>query len=194
MIGAHDSEEAERTAARAALSRALARVGAQDRAAFTEVYGATSAKLLGICVRILGDRAEAEEILQEVYVTVWHKAGTFDPARASPITWLAFIARNRALDRLRARRVRAPEPLGPDALDVADPAASATERMEASEDARRLLACMGELEARQAAAIRQTFFGGSTYAELATMQEVPLGTVKSWIRRGLLRLRECLGR
>jgi len=176
------------------LAEALADTGAGDRAAFARLYRSTSAKLLGICVRILGERAEAEEALQEVYVTVWRKAGTFDPARASPITWLAVIARNKALDRLRTRRVRATEPLGPEALDFVDPAASAAQEMEAGEDARRLLGCLGELEPKQASAIRQAFFAGRTYAELAALQDVPLGTVKSWIRRGLLRLRDCLGR
>jgi RNA polymerase sigma factor (sigma-70 family) len=87
---------------RSQLAAALARVAAGDRAALRIVYQDTSAKLFGVCLRILNDRGEAEDVLQDVYVTVWRKAGSFDPARASPITWLVAIARNRAIDRLRS--------------------------------------------------------------------------------------------
>src|SRR6266571_9426171 len=90
-------------ASRSQLAAALARVAAGDRAALRTVYQDTSAKLLGVCLRILNDRAEAEDVLQDVYVTVWRKAAAFDPGRASPITWMVAIARNRAIDRLRSR-------------------------------------------------------------------------------------------
>src|ERR1700704_496904 len=87
---------------RSQLVAALARVAGGDRAALQIVYRDTSAKLFGVCLRILNDRSEAEDVLQEVYLTVWRKAASFDPARASPITWLVAIARNRSIDRLRA--------------------------------------------------------------------------------------------
>src|SRR5450432_1182056 len=87
---------------RSQLVAALARVAGGDRAALKIVYQDTSAKLFGVCVRILNDKSEAEDVLQEVYLTVWRKAASFDPARASPITWLVAIARNRSIDRLRA--------------------------------------------------------------------------------------------
>src|SRR5215467_12963673 len=90
-------------ASRSQLTAALVRVAAGDRAALRMVYQDTSAKLFGVCLRILKDRSEAEDVLQDVYVTVWHKAGSFDPGRASPITWMVAIARNRAIDRLRTR-------------------------------------------------------------------------------------------
>src|SRR5512144_3433235 len=99
-------------AMRSQLAAALSRVASGDRAALRVVYQATSAKLFGVCLRILKDRSEAEDVLQEVFVTVWRKAASFDPGKASPITWLVAIARNRAIDRLRASTVsRRMEPI-----------------------------------------------------------------------------------
>jgi RNA polymerase sigma factor (sigma-70 family) len=179
-------------ATRSQLVAAIARVAGGDRAALRIVYQDTSAKLFGVCLRILSDRSEAEDVLQDVYVTVWRKAGSFDPAKASPITWLVAIARNRAIDRLRATAVsRRMEPI--EAADtVSDPAPAAVERVELAQQHRRLAGCLEELEQRHSAAIRAAFLDGSTYEELAERMRVPLGTMKSWIRRGLLKLRACL--
>jgi RNA polymerase sigma-70 factor (ECF subfamily) len=176
------------------LAAALHRVSAGDRAALRLVYAATSAKLFGVLLRILGDRSEAEDVLQDVYLTVWRKAQSFDAALASPITWLVAIARNRAIDRVRAHgRASAPLPIEA-ASDIADESPSAEERMLSDDERRRLDDCLEELEARQAAAIRSAFLDGLTYEELATRASVPLGTMKSWIRRGLMKLRACLER
>jgi RNA polymerase sigma-70 factor (ECF subfamily) len=176
------------------LSEALKRAGRGEKAALESIYGATSAKLFGICLRILKDRQEAEDVLQLVYLSVWQRAGSFDPARASPITWLATLARNRAIDRLRAiRRTAGAAPVDA-ALDIADPSPGALAAMESREDAERLAGCLGELEERTAEVIRAAFFGGLTYSELAERSTVPLGTMKSWIRRGLMKLKECLQR
>jgi RNA polymerase sigma-70 factor (ECF subfamily) len=183
-------------ASRSQLATALVRVAAGDRAALRMVYRDTSAKLFGVLLRILNDRSEAEDVLQDVFVTVWRKAGSFDAARASPITWLVTIARNRAIDRLRAgggsRRTEPIEAAG----DVSDPAPAAAERVEQAQEEhhlrQRLARCLEELEAQHAAAIRAAFFDGATYDELARRMGVPLGTMKSWIRRGLLKLRACL--
>ncbi len=157
------------------------------------MYEATSAKLFGICLRILPDRAEAEDALQDIYINVWRKAGSFDADRASPITWLATLARNRAIDRLRAAGSRPSDPVEA-AFQVADPSPDAAEILEAEESRGRLHRCMEELENQRAAAIRTAFFEGATYGELAERSDVPLGTMKSWIRRGLLQLKECLER
>jgi len=176
------------------LAAAIARVAAGDRAALRLVYAATSAKLFGVCLRILGDRSEAEDVVQEVYLTVWRKAARFDDSVASPITWLVAIARNRCIDRLRSgHAARASLPI--EAADnVPDAAPSAVERLESGEDQARLKHCLEELEDRQSAAIRAAFLDGLTYEELARRTEVPLGTMKSWIRRGLMKLRACLER
>jgi len=177
---------------RGQLAAALVRVAAGDRNALRIIYQDTSAKLFGICLRILRDRSQAEDVLQDVYVTVWRKAATFDPERASPITWMVAIARNRAIDRLRSSAVsRRMEPI--EAADaVSDPGPTAVERVELAQQRQRLAECLEELEARHAAAIRAAFLDGATYEELATRANVPLGTMKSWIRRGLLKLRACL--
>jgi RNA polymerase sigma-70 factor (ECF subfamily) len=180
--------------ARERLASALRRVAEKDAAALEEVYAATSAKLFGICLRILKDREEAEDALQEVYVKVWRSAASFDPARASPITWLATLARNRAIDNLRSSaRSRGTEPIEA-GLEMPDSQKDAFSAASEGEDRVRLAACIGELDQHQSSAIRSAFLDGATYNELAERSEIPLGTMKSWIRRGLLRLRECLGR
>jgi RNA polymerase sigma-70 factor (ECF subfamily) len=178
-------------AGRAALAAALQRVAQRDPRALEEVYKRTSAKLFGVCLRILNDRAEAEDVLQDVYITVWNKAGQFEMSRASPITWLAALARNRAIDRRRATGGRS-FTTDDAALDIPDPNPSALGALEESEDAARLQACIGELEPEHADAIRTAFFGGLTYEALAQKIGAPLGTVKGWIRRSLLKLRACL--
>jgi RNA polymerase sigma factor (sigma-70 family) len=184
----------EQDAPRRQLAAALARVASGDQAALQIVYRDTSAKLFGVCLRILRDNGEAEDVLQDVYITVWRRAGTFDPDRASPITWLVAIARNRAIDRLRSStNTRRALPID-DAVEVKDSAPSALAQVESSEEHRRLMDCLGELEPRHAGAIRSAFLDGATYEELARRMDVPLGTMKSWIRRSLMRLKDCLER
>jgi RNA polymerase sigma-70 factor (ECF subfamily) len=181
-------------ATRSQLAAALVRVATGDRAALRIVYQDTSAKLFGVCLRILNDRSEAEDVLQDVYVTVWRKAASFDPGRASPITWLVAIARNRSIDRLRASaQSRRSEPIE-SAEDVRDDAPGALDLVVSAEQQARLKTCLGELEERQSSAIRGAFLDGATYDELAQRMGVPLGTMKSWIRRGLMKLRTCLER
>ena len=177
---------------RAILVAALARVAAGERNALQTTYRLTSAKLFGVCLRILKDRAEAEDVLQEVYVTVWQKAADFDAKRASPMTWLITIARNRAIDRLRAGgQLRRMEPIG-EAADVADAAPLPEAMLEDAESNAKLRGCLEGLNEHEQKALRGAFFDGNTYEELAARMSVPLGTMKSWIRRALLKLRNCL--
>ncbi len=178
---------------REALTGALARVGSGDAGALKEVYDRTSAKLFGVCLRILGEPTEAEDVLQEVYVSVWRNAAAFDADRASPITWLAAIARNRSIDRVRARHPERSIAIDA-AMEVADAAPLASSLLEASQESRRLAGCLGELEPQHQGAIRAAFLDGQTYEVLASRAGVPLGTMKSWIRRSLIRLRGCLDR
>ena len=175
-------------AASSSLAAQLRSVGKGDRAGFAQVYRHTSRKLFGVCLRVLRDRSDAEDALQDVFVKVWQKASTFDPARSSPVTWLAILARNTAIDRLRARASRPSQPLTAEALAVRDPSASASETLEAAEQSRLIAGWIAQLDARQASAIRGAFFGGATYSELAAREGVPLGTMKSWVRRGLASL------
>lgn len=178
--------------ARARLDEAMARLAGGERAALEEVYRLTHVKLFGICLRILADRKEAEDALQEVYVNLWRRAARFDPARASPISWLATFARNAAIDRLRrGKAMRGTEPI--EAADgIASDSPAADELLIEAERNARIHHCLDALEPNQRAAIRTAFFEGRTYAELAAAQDTPLGTVKSWIRRGLMRLKTCL--
>lgn len=178
-------------AARARLVDILLRTGNEDRSALSELYSLTSAKLFGICLRICGERQAAEDVLQEVYVTIWKRSAGYEPGRASPITWLATIARNRAIDWRRAQGTRRMTPIE-DAPPIADAAPLVSETMIMDEESARLHLCIDALEDRQRVAIRTAFFEGATYAELAERQSVPLGTMKSWVRRGLIRLKECV--
>jgi RNA polymerase sigma factor (sigma-70 family) len=179
---------------RALLAAALKRVPAGDRTALQTIYRLTSAKLFGVVLRILGERSEAEDVLQEVYVTVWRKAADFDAARASPMTWLIAIARNRAIDRLRAGRVsRHMEPIEA-AVDLADDAPAADSTLASAQERARLHECLGGLADHERTALRAAFFDGNTYEELAVRMKVPLGTMKSWIRRAMIKLKACLER
>lgn len=178
-------------AARAALTEALVATGREDRAAFRTLYRLTSAKLFGVCLRICQDRSAAEDVLSDVYLLIWRRAGAYEPGRASPITWLATIARNRAIDWRRSAATRPSAPLD-DAPDIADDQPSAVDRLLRSEEDARLHLCLDQLDDKQRGAIRTAFFDGLTYAELAERDSVPLGTMKSWVRRGLLRLKDCL--
>src|SRR5258708_4282612 len=177
---------------RSQLVAALARVAGGDRSALQIVYRDTSAKLFGVCLRILNDRSEAEDVRQEVYLTVWRKAASFDPARASPITWLVAIARNRSIDKLRAvaggRRM---DPIDA-AEEVRDPAPAAVELVEAAQQSSRLGLRLDQLESRQSTAIRSAFLDGNTYEELAERMKVPVGTMERWSRRGFVKLRDWL--
>ena len=185
-------EMVDRQALGARMDVLLAQVASGDRSAFEALYQGSAALLLGVCLRLLPDRAEAEEVLQDTYVAVWQKAGLFDPARAGALTWMATIARNRAIDRLRA----APAPHSRAPLDLADGVEEAEPQppaqAEAAHAARRLANCLAGLEPQRRRLIRTAFFEGATYEELAERSGSPLGTVKSWIRRGLLQLRACL--
>lgn len=171
----------------------MSRVAAGDRLALRQLYEATSAKLFGVCLRILSDRDESEDVLQEVYLAIWRRADRFDSGRASVMTWVAAIARNRAIDRLRARGPMAyAEPV--EDLEIADEAAGAETLVQAAQDQSALARCLGELDGRTAGVIRTAFFEGVTYEALASRMNTPLGTVKSWIRRGLIKLKGCLER
>ena len=170
----------------------LGRVAARDRTAFDRLYAATSAKLYGIVLRILVRRELADEALQDVYVRVWQRAADFDPARASPITWMAAIARNRALDEVRRVRPVSIEE-APEVMDMATEDVSAFEQLAASEEARRLRRCLEALEPERRQIVLLAFYNGLSREELGTRFGRPAGTIKTWIHRSLAQLRVCLG-
>ena len=169
----------------------IARMAMGDRGAFGQLYSATSAKLFGVCLRVLGNRAEAEDALQEVFVKIWRNADRYRANGLSPMTWLITVARNHAIDRVRARTSRRT-----DGMEAADTVPDDTPGPEAlamaGSDRARIVACMGELEADKAGAVRRAYLDGDTYKELAAHYGVPLNTVRTWLRRSLIKLRECL--
>jgi len=176
---------------RDALTGLLTRTAGRDQRAFAELYERAGARLYGVCLRMLRDPSDAEEVLQEVFTTVWRRADGFDPARAGAMTWLVTLTRNKAIDRLRQRR----EALLDDPIDldrVTDERPGPLVAAEAGQDYVRLRNCLEALEPKQRHSVREAFFTGATYKELAARCQVPLATLKSWIRRGLIQLRECL--
>jgi RNA polymerase sigma-70 factor, ECF subfamily len=167
----------------------IAKCAAADRSAFRTLYRDSSAKLMGVLLRILGERAEAEDALQEVFTRVWLRAGRYDPAKGRGMTWLIAIARNLAIDRLRAR----PAASSDDALDtVQDTTPRAETRLIAQGEAKRVSDCFATLEPDRADAVRGAYLSGLSYVELAARHAVPLNTMRTWLRRSLLRLKECL--
>ncbi|WEN14465.1 sigma-70 family RNA polymerase sigma factor [Rhodanobacter sp. AS-Z3] len=173
------------------LNRLLQQSGRNDQKAFAELYKRTSSKLFGVCLRMLRDRSEAEEVLQETYTTVWRRASSFDASKASAITWLVTLSRNKAIDRLRQHREELMD--DPSHLDeLVDEQPTPAADAQTSQEYQRLQRCMDELEPQQQSSVREAFFTGATYNELAARCKVPLGTMKSWIRRSLMQLRSCL--
>ena len=174
------------------LESLLAQVALGNREAFDALYRGTANRLFGICLRVLTERSEAEDALQDVFTTVWRKASQFDATRASATAWLAMIARNKAIDRLRSMPSRQSRDSLELAENVADPGASPPQQVQTATDRAQLDHCLERLEPRRRSLIRAAFFDGLTYEELAAKIEAPLGSIKSWIRRGLMQLRECL--
>jgi len=169
----------------------LTRIAAQDRAAFRDLYALTSAKLMGVLLRILINRAESEDALQEVFTRVWLKAGRYDATKGRGMTWLIALTRNLAIDRLRQRPA---EQTDDDAMAaIPDPAASAESRLIAAGEARRISDCFDTLDRDRAQALRGAYIAGLSYTDLATRHGVPLNTMRTWLRRGLVLLKECMG-
>jgi RNA polymerase sigma factor (sigma-70 family) len=185
------------------LSQLLARAGLGDRAAFARFYDMTSSHLYAVVLRIQRDRASAEDLLQEIYVSVWKAAASFDAARSQPLTWLTSIARNRAIDSLRRQQAqpqtdslsRDDDDERPDPAEaLADDAPGPLALLSRASDARELASCMEGLTAAQRQSVALAFFDGLSHAEVAEHLCEPLGTVKSWVRRALMSLKSCLER
>jgi RNA polymerase sigma-70 factor (ECF subfamily) len=170
----------------------IGRVAAGDRAAFDDLYTATRAKLYGVILRILRRSDLAEEAMQDTYLRIWQAAGTYDPRKASPITWMATIARNRALDLARRRREVSLED-APDAFEAAIEEQDPLAAREFSEELRRVLACLGQLDKERQRLILLAYYDGWSREKLAEQFDAPVATVKTWLRRGLMTIRECLG-
>ena len=170
----------------------LAAVAKGDQAAFERLYEATRAKLYGVVLRILRRADLADEVIQEAYLKVWNSAGQFDPALASPITWMLAIARNRAIDLVRRKAETSIEE-EPKAMDVAAESPDPLAAREMSEELKRLLACMGRLDEERRRLVLLAYYSGWSRDKLAAEFEKPVNTIKTWLRRALIDIRECLG-
>jgi RNA polymerase sigma-70 factor (ECF subfamily) len=167
------------------------RTAAGDRRAFAALYDDTSAKLFGVALRILRQRDLAEDVMQESFVIAWERARDFDPVRGSVMSWLVTIVRHRAIDLLRRRASRGDHRTdGDDAL--LGLAAGETDRADRGAELGALQRCLGELDPQPRKVVLMSYAYGYTHEELADRLSVPMGTVKSWIRRSLERLRACL--
>ena len=175
------------------LAHLLARTALGDRAAFAALYEATRSKLFAVSLRIVRERALAEEALQDSFVSIWNRAGDYTPARSAATTWMAAIVRNRSLDIVRRARE---EPDVDDALAalIVDESAAPPREAQDRAAANSLRDCLAKLDPEQRQSIALAFFHGLTHSELAAHLGRPLGTVKTHVRRGLLKLRECLVR
>jgi RNA polymerase sigma-70 factor (ECF subfamily) len=174
----------------------LARTASGDRDAFRELYSRYSRPLYSFAIRLVGDRGEAEERVQDAFIKMWQNAGSFDPSRSRPFTWAVTITRRTCIDHLRKRRRQVPTShlaadggAAREGSDVRD----AVGLSEAREDSQRLRQALSEISPRQRAALELALFSELTHSEIAEHLQQPTGTVKSWIRRGLLGLRETLG-
>jgi len=186
------------------LAAILSRVALGDRAAFATLYRDTRSHLFAVILRINTDRAQAEDVLQEVFVNVWRAAQSFDADRSQPLTWLTSVARHRAIDSLRRRKtevstvsthVESDDDGEEDRLaSVASDAPGPLELLQQAGDARAIRHCLGELSPEQQQCLALTYYQGLSHAEAAVQMTQPLGTVKSWVRRALMSLKDCLGR
>jgi RNA polymerase sigma-70 factor (ECF subfamily) len=176
-------------------SASTARLGAGDPGAFAAMYDACVGPVYSLALRILGDEGEAEDLVQEVFAQAWRRSSSYDSARGTVAAWLLTMTRSRAIDRLRARRARPDLSAGADAraLDVLPSlGVGPADQMLADEDARRVRAALEQIPLLQRLALELAYFEGLTHTEIADRLEEPLGTIKTRIRGGLMKLRDAL--
>lgn len=171
------------------IDRLLSRVALADRAAFDSLYQLTAPRLFGVALRILNDRSDAEDVVQEAFVKVWRRATLYvSTTEGAPVQWLTSIVRNTAIDWRRRRKLANADP----SIDIADDAPTPESAAETSGEARLLGECLDTLDADKARLIRKAYFTGMSYSELSAAEQTPLGTMKSWMRRTLATLRDCM--
>ena len=190
LLESEDSTSARQEGGREHLVQLLKDTAEGSRASFAELYALTSPKLYSLAYGILRSSGEAEDVLQEIYVAIWQRADQFDSGRGTAMTWLISLARNKSIDRLRQVRETTGEET--DWTHIVDEQATPPEAAGMSQERRRLDGCIQKLEGRQRGVIVEAFYTGASYAELAERLSVPIGTMKSWVRRSLLQLKTCL--
>lgn len=164
-----------------------------EEAAFAKLYDATAARLFGLVLRTVRDRAQAEEVTQDAYLDIWRNSARFDPDRGSAMSWLMTIGHRKAVDRVRSAEAARRRDTAYEASDQATPFDQTAEDAHRNLDAQRVQKALGTLTPAQRGALELAYFGGYTHREVATMLDLPLGTAKTRIRDGLIRLRDTLG-
>jgi RNA polymerase sigma-70 factor (ECF subfamily) len=167
--------------------------GRGDQPAFARLYDATSSRIFGLAVRVVRDPAQAEEVTQEAFLEIWRSSGRFDPGRGSPLAWLLTIAHRKAVDRVRSAEATARRDEAYHQQNQSVDHDSTAEAAAASLEARRVRAALAGLTPVQREALELAYFGGYTHTEVATMLDLPVGTAKTRIRDGLIRLRDTMG-
>ena len=172
------------------LERCLHGCAQEQHRSLQKLYRLTSANLFAVSLRILKDRGQAEDCLQNAYIKIWKHAGGYDVQKAKPMTWMNTIVRNQALDMLRRKRV---QEVSDESLQyMADGSPSHEEQLVLSRSSDSMHRCLAGLPDNQRLCIELAYFDGLTHQEMADQLQYPLGSVKTWVRRGLVRLKECL--
>lgn len=179
------------------VERLLSRISLRDVVAFKSLYALVSPRLMAVAYRVLQNRALAEDILQEVFITVWNESVPRPPSQPKTLAWLCVTTRNRAIDMIRKKRPETPlswlDDNGDEHFhDVADDAHSPLAELLAHEDGQRLGQCMERLESEPRQAVLLAFYDGLTHPQIATRMQRPLGTIKAWTRRSMQRLKDCM--
>ena len=175
------------------LAELLKLSGRGDQAAFARLYDATSSRAYGLAVRVVRDPAQAEEVTQEAFLEIWRSSGRFDPARGSAMSWLLTIVHRKAVDRVRSAEASTRRDLNYQQQNQPVPHDATAEAAHASLEAHRVRGALGTLTEVQREALELAYFGGYTHTEVATMLDLPVGTAKTRIRDGLIRLRDAMG-
>jgi RNA polymerase sigma-70 factor (ECF subfamily) len=175
------------------LAELLKACGRGDQAAFAQLYDATSGRVVGLAVRVVRDAAQAEEVAQEAFLEIWKTSGRFDPAKGSPLGWLLTIVHRKAVDRVRSAEASTRRDTTYHQRNQPVEHDSTAEGATASLEARRVRGALQSLTPVQREALELAYFGGYTHTEVATMLELPVGTAKTRIRDGLIRLRDTMG-
>jgi RNA polymerase sigma-70 factor, ECF subfamily len=174
------------------LALLISNIALADRKAFVVLYNQTSSKLFAICLRILKNRTEAEEALQEVYIKIWQRSRLFSTTSGTPDSWLATIARNQSIDMIRKRKPVASEL--DTVADLSDDTPDPEQTTLTKDTGHQIDLCLSELERNRADAVRYAYIEGMSYQELAERYAVPLNTMRTWLRRSLIKLKECMER
>jgi RNA polymerase sigma-70 factor (ECF subfamily) len=167
--------------------------GKGDQAAFAQLYDATSSRVVGLAIRVVRDQAQAEEVAQEAFLDIWKNSGRFDPAKGSPLGWLLTIVHRKAVDRVRSAEASTRRDTSYHQQNQPVDHDATAEAATASLEARRVRSALQSLTDVQREALELAYFGGYTHTEVATMLELPVGTAKTRIRDGLIRLRDTMG-